>query len=148
MPGLVFHFIVSHDLQVQFFFPYLPGIILTGSGGREGERSKSVEILRSDGTPLCSLPDLPYDLWGHTQNGLTTCGGTNGNIRRRCYTFDPKTGTWEISHNLNEERFYHNSWETPRGIVLIGGTGLKSTELLVASEKPQLNPFEMKYESR
>ena len=126
----------------------MPGIIVTGSGGKEGYRSKSVEVLNADGTPLCSLPDLPYLTWGHSQNGLTTCGGTAGQVRRRCDTFDPKTGTWKTSHDLNEERIYHTSWETPKGIVLIGGSQAKSTELLVPGEKAILNPFEQKYKTR
>ena len=47
------------------------GMIITGSGGHPGNRSGSVEILKADGTPLYSLPDLPYETWGHTKNGLT-----------------------------------------------------------------------------
>ena len=122
--------------------------MITGSGGHPGDRKASVEILSADGTPLCSLPDLPYETWGHTQHGLTTCGGSSGEIRRLCYTFDTITGTWNVSHNLIKERKYHTYWETPKGIVLLGGSGENSTELLVAGEKPILNPFELKYASR
>ena len=35
----------------------------------------SVELLHSDGTPWCSLPDLPETRYGHTQTGLEACGG-------------------------------------------------------------------------
>ena len=109
-----------------------------------------MEVLRDDGTPLCSLPDFPYELWGHTQHGLTTCGGTHGELRRVCYTFDTSTGTWEISYRLNEDRTYHNKWQTPRGVLLLGGQvskiGVKSTELLKeAGVTPLFNPFELKY---
>ena len=36
---------------------------------------RSVEALRGDGTPLCSLPPLPDDRYFHTQSGLLACGG-------------------------------------------------------------------------
>ena len=123
------------------------GIIITGSGGNVGDRSGSVEVLQADGTPLCSLPDLPYETWGHTQNGLTSCGGTSGYYRRHCYTFDPKTGTWLITHNLNEDRMYHIQWQINGSLLLAGGSvqnvGVKSAELLDGN-----TDFELKYTSR
>ena len=126
------------------------GILVTGSGGYPGERKGAVEVLRDDGTPLCSLPDLPFEFWGHTQHGLTTCGGTHGLLRRSCYTFNTSTGTWDISYRLNEDRTYHTKWQTPRGVMLLGGQvsniGVKSTELLMeVGEDTLLNTFELNY---
>ena len=130
---------------------YFPGIMITGSGGHPGDRKASVEILRADGTPLCSLPDLPYETWGHTQDGLTTCGGTGGYLRRRCYTFDPETGTWIISNTLNEDRSYHIQWKINGGLLLAGGAvknvAVKSAEFLLNGKNVATN-FELKYATR
>ena len=112
-------------------------------------------MLTADGTPLCSLPDLPYETWGHTQHRLTTCGGTRGEIRRLCYTFDASSGTWNVSNNLSEARTYHNQWwdSRTRGLWLLGGSvnnkGVKSSELL-KEESSDISPldFELKYTTR
>ena len=37
-----------------------------------------MELLSTAGRRLCSLPDLPAARWGHSQNGLLTCGGGAG----------------------------------------------------------------------
>ena len=128
------------------------GIIITGSGGRDGQISSSVEVLKSDGTPLCSLPSLPYPTWGHTQHGLTTCGGTRGELRRRCYTFDTNSGTWNVSHNLLEVRAYHTKWSVGEDVLLLGGStkniGVKSGELIREGSESVPIAFELKYTSR
>ena len=62
---------------VSFFnnnYSTVLGIIVTGGG----EDAVAVELLRADGSSICQLPSLPIPTWGHTQNGLTTCGGTRG----------------------------------------------------------------------
>ena len=113
-------------------------------------------MLTGDGTPLCSLPDLPYETWGHTQHGLTTCGGTGGNIRRLCYTFDPSSGTWNVSHNLDGDRSYHTQWwdSGSEALWLLGGsvksTGVKSADLLKPESFGSLPEFEfeLKYPTR
>ena len=139
-------------MLIQIFFT---GIIITGSGGHVGDRSSSVEVLNADGTPLCSLPDLPYLTWGHTQHGLTTCGGAHGILRRRCYTFDAYSGTWNISHNLIEDRTYHTQWwdSAAQQLWLLGGSarsiGVKSSEVLkgLSSDSSPMD-FELKYTTR
>ena len=119
------------------------GILISGSG--------SVEVLNADGTPLCSLPDPPYLTSGHTQYGLTTCGGTHGYSRKRCYTFDSRTGSWIISHTLNVDRMYHIQWPINGGLLLAGGkvqnVGLKSAEFLLDGNNVATN-FELKYTTR
>ena len=104
-------------------------IIVTGDDGVNGRTS---ELLWSNGTSLCSLPDLPDNHNGHTQSGLVTCGGYN--TRTSCYTLT--NGTWTKSHTLRYERIDHSSWTSPLGIVLMGGgyysdsVSLTTTELL------------------
>ena len=52
-------------------------ILITG-GGVGGTR-RSVEVLRSDGSPLsCNIPKMPNDRYWHTQSGLRVCGGHGG----------------------------------------------------------------------
>ena len=123
------------------------GIIITGSGGIDDQISSSVEVLKSDGSPLCSLPSLPYPTWGHTQHGLTSCGGTRGELRRLCYSFDTNTGTWNVSHNLLEVRAYHTKWSVGEDVLLLGGSQ-KSGELIREGSEPVPIAFELKYPSR
>ena len=115
-----------------------------------GEDSAAVELLRADGSSICQLPSLPFPTGGHTQNGLTACGGTRGEIRQKCFTFNAEAGTWEMSQSLKEVRAYHTSWQTRQGLILFGGSsaGVKGTELVTDAAETQLNPFELQYSSR
>ena len=52
-------------------------ILITG-GGVGGTR-RSVDVLRSDGSPLpCNIPNMPNARYWHTQSGLRVCGGHGG----------------------------------------------------------------------
>ena len=119
------------------------------SGGHSGESRNSVEILRSDGTPWCSLPDLPFDSQGissHTQSGLIACGGTSNDNRQSCVTF--KEGVWTTSHSLREDRWEHSAWTSPAGVVLLGGMNTDpstSSELLSDSTGTSSVYFPLKY---
>ena len=90
------------------------------------------ELLYTNGTTLCSLPDIPnnpsYRRW-HTQTGLVLCGGSSS-AQRSCTTF--KEGTWVLSHSLAAQWHAHNSWASPQGVLLIGdwNNGRRTTELL------------------
>ena len=66
----------------------------------------------------------------HTQVGLTVCGGYYDVDKRNCETF--VDGHWNISHNLLEPRSGHSMWQSPEGILLMGGDDSSSytTELL------------------
>ena len=98
------------------------GILLTGSGAEmDSKKAKSVEVLNINGTHRCSLPDLEHKTWGHTQNGLTLCGGTESEIRTECRTFT--NGSWTLPQNLTRHRSYHSSWQSSKGLLLMGGTG-------------------------
>ena len=117
---------------------------------------KSVELLHNDGTPWCSLPDLPDDRWHHTQTGLEACGGGGGYIGggymgTSCIKFSG--GMWKPSHKLKKERTSHSSWAAPRGTVLMGGmeNGMesgKTTELLDDTSRVSISimHFPLKYE--
>jgi len=85
-------------------------ILVTGD---RGDNRRSVEALWSNGSSLCSLPDLPFDLYYHIQSGLVKCGGIHAGTS--CYTFT--NGVWTKSHTLRYSRYYHSSWTSPMGIV-------------------------------
>ena len=79
----------------------------------------SVELLHDDGSPWCSLPDLPQGLSYHSQTRLEACGGA-WHITE-CVKFSK--GNWTTSYS-EEHSFWagHSSWASPLGTVLIGGT--------------------------
>ena len=103
------------------------------SGGREvrgGKPQASVELISSNGTKLCSLPKLPAGRDKHTQNGLLTCGARGSSAdRKSCVTFSG--GKWKKTHTLRKGRIDHSSWDSPKGVFLMGGVGqAQTTELL------------------
>ena len=117
-------------------------ILVTGatSGG------KSVELLYTNGSRICNLPDLPYDRYLHSQTGLTLCGGRHDPESTNCQTLS-STGSWEETHTLSMRRASHCAWNSPQGIILIGGwhTGNgDTTEILL--ENGDTNPgFNLDY---
>jgi len=118
-------------------------IVITG-GGDDTVRRK-VEVLKKDGTPWCTLPDLPFKRDSHTQSGWTVCGGRVSD----CTTFDLETRTWGSPVRLRKARFGHSSWTTSRGIVLMGGELSNSpmTSEIVTKSDSQ-DHFAMKYYTR
>ena len=92
------------------------------TGGTDGFNGKSVELLATDGTKLCSLPNLPAKKgrhW-HSQTGLVTCGGGYSETHKSCVTFS--AGRWKKTHTLRQRRYAHTAWASPRGVLLMGGT--------------------------
>ena len=116
---------------------------MTGGIGGAGY---SVELLLSDGTPWCTLPDLPGFTNRHTQSGLVACGG--GFDDTSCVTFSE--GQWRTSHSLLYPRTEHSAWSsTQHGTIHIGGRSDDSdttTEVLVDNGESQ-GSFSLKYET-
>ena len=87
---------------------------MTGGQGAE----ESAEVILEDGS-TCTLPDLPPPgRYRHSATGLTLCGGYDEDTPTTCSTF---TGQWETSHQLGVTRNHHVSWDSPSGIILMGG---------------------------
>ena len=122
----------------------------------------SVEVLSSEGTSLCTLPPLPFGRWGHTQDGPISCGGEWSSSlyysTTTCVKLSALDGRWVVSHNLRESRRYHCSWESPVGLVLMGGwydkynngsgnNGFTTTELLSSSGSSSSDSFTLQYET-
>ena len=98
-------------------------LVVMVTGGRVLDARKSAELLSSNGTRLCSLPNFPWKTMFHTQTGLLICGGSSPRSRRgkpgACWTFS--AGRWKKTHNLGQPRYGHTSWASPRGVLLMGG---------------------------
>ena len=75
-----------------------------------------------------------------------------------CVKLSALDGRWVVSHNLQESRRYHCSWESPVGLVLMGGwydkyndgsgnNGFTTTELLSSSGSSSTDSFTLQYET-
>ena len=92
------------------------------------------------------MPDLPDDREYHSQSGLTLCGGLDTDaIRRSCLTFTQ--GTWRTSHNLVHQRDGHTSWQSYRGIILMGGNYSDDTAELLTDSGDSVEIFTLKHPS-
>ena len=133
--------IVHHDVTDD-----ISVILVSGGNPRSSADTVgfSVELLYTNGSQICSLPDLPYLSQGHTQTGVTLCGGHRSPQRTTCHTLS-SSGSWELSHNLTENRREHCAWDSPQGIILIGGDfSDTTTEILL--ENGETNPgFNLDY---
>ena len=118
----------------------LDGIILTGGFTNERPNGYSVEVVRGDGT-TCTLPKMSVRRTHHTQAGPTVCGGLQK--QPNCMTF--KNGKWITSHNLKEKRDGSVSWNSPNGIMLLGGTANQKTELLSSTSTTTTEQFTLPY---
>ena len=120
------------------------------SGGWPGSIvGRSVEVLSTTGSYLCSLPDLPESYSWHTQAGLVICGGQDSNTWSSCLTFS--SGQWNKSQPLKYPRSRHISWMSQQGLVLMGGNGtagsLPTTEIL-SSDGQSTTSFSLRYTIR
>ena len=103
------------------------GSVGVGSGGSLGSLiGGSVEVLNAAGTPLpCTLPPLPSGMT-HTQDGLLSCGGLGASTT----CVELSDGGWVVTHNLRQSQWFHSSWMSPAGLVLIGGYPRLTAEVL------------------
>ena len=120
--------------------------MVTG-GDYDGTGLTSVEVLSAASNRLpCPIPPLPAARWGHTQDGLLSCGGWD--TPRTCVKISALAGGWVVSHNLLQYRYGHSSWQSPAGLVLIGGSGSRTTELLSSSDSSSSYNFTLEYRTR
>ena len=91
---------------------------------------------------------MSQPIYGHTQSGLTVCGGLVEGSSSNCTKF--QSGSWtSLTDSLLFERFDHSSWVIPDGgILLIGGwlsTGY--TTEIVDQRGNSIRSFDLKYET-
>jgi len=120
-------------------------IVVTG-GYNKSYITKTVEAISLEGTPLCTLPDLPDERRRHTMDDDIMCGGYS--TKTSCLRY--VAGEWtRFRRNLVNSRSNHVSWKRPDGeVVLLGGEDSKSTktsEVVNGSDK-QIG-FDLKYET-
>ena len=101
-------------------------MIVVSGGQPISSAGTSVELLHTNGSRICSLPDLPYSRNAHTQTFMIACGGTASAARRTCHTLTPNSGSWVQYFNLAQDRRGHTAWarspDSPLGVVvLLGG---------------------------
>ena len=117
--------------------PYdFSGLLITGgqSDDADDDPTTSAEVWLP-GDQSCLLPRLPDTGWDrHTQTSYTTC------IETSCFNFD---GEWEQSHSLSERRKQHVSWQSPAGILLMGGQSSEAgqTSELLSSTDTTTTPY-------
>ena len=102
-----------------------------------GSTHKSVEAITTDGTPLCTLPDLPDNRYHQTMDDHILCGGGGGSTSTSCLRYG--AGEWtKYRNDLKFERYHHVSWHRQDGtVMLIGGGGSKNTSEVVSSSGHQ-----------
>ena len=104
-------------------------IIVTGGEGEGYTYLTSVEVLSPTGVRLpCSVPLLPDSRYHHTQDGEVACGGYDYEDATSCSTLT--ASGWTKSHDLLYERLQHVSWNSPDGLLLMGGNDKYETELI------------------
>ena len=105
---------------------------------------RSVEALRSDGTPLCKMPDLPDKRFGHTMDGDILCGGYETETSCLHYGSD---GWTKYGWNLQQERDDHVTWRRPDdSLQIMGGQYSPKTSEIVTSGGSQIG-FDLKYKT-
>ena len=94
------------------------------------------EIYVPDLQKRCSLGNMTMQRYGHTQNGLMSCGGGSRETREdsydTCEVYVPGVG-WRLEpYTLNTRITGHTSWTLQNGSVLLLGSFLNpySTELV------------------
>ena len=107
----------------------------------------SAEVLFTNGSSICELPQLSQSKSSHTQSGLAACGGLDSDTRRSCIKFE--AGSWTtLTDNLVEERRLHSSWVSPDGdILLIGGYYSRTTTEIISQNGISSRSFDLKYDT-
>ena len=131
-------------LLLWCWFLVVLAILLTGGD----DTLTSAEVLFTNGSSICELPQLSQSKSEHTQSGLTACGGWGSDTRRNCIKFE--AGSWiTLTDNLVEEHDIHSSWVSPDGdIHLIGGSGSLTTTEIVNQNGTSIRSFDLKYDTR
>ena len=80
-----------------------------------------------------SLPAIPGSprVW-HTLTGTVLCGGAYAGTSTSCLKLKENGDGWQpYSSNLTQSRLAHSAWDSPSGVVLLGGyDSAETTELL------------------
>ena len=127
-------------------------VLVTGGWRGDSSGLVSVEVLHTNGSRICSLPDLPFKRVYHSQTGGTLCGGWHNPAKKSCHTLT-RRGSWEKSHILSRRgRVCHSAWASPQGTILLGGEHLplsNTTEILLGDGSRGTSPgFSLDYHTQ
>jgi len=131
-------------------------ILVTGGRGDYylDDIYSSSEVLLSNGTFFCSIAEMTQTKLGHTQSGLTACGGYSGNDNenegKSCIKF--QSGSWStLTENLTYKYFGHGSWMNPDGNILLigadGGDSIYDKTEIVYQNGTSIQSFDLKYDT-
>ena len=120
-------------------------VLVTGGEG-EGGDFNSTELLNMDGTWNCPMPAMPEPRFAHTQTGPIVCGGYGG--KKSCITFIRGSVNWKKTHTLARGRWWHSAWDSPQGIVLIGGSSAGTTSEILLESGDTSPAFNLDYWTR
>ena len=108
--------------------------------GENGERHielylRSVEVIYSNGSFWCALPEMTENRYLHSQDGVTACGGVNkndysGSVSKTCVSLENQK--WTEFSNLRRKRYGHSSLAAEGQIMLLGGMSSPDTSELVS----------------
>ena len=108
----------------------------------------SAEVFHPATSTSCQLPGMVERREGHTLEGLLACGGdVYTDAGHSCEEFSPATGTWALTHTLQEARYDHVSWSVEEGTLLMGGFQHETTSEIVKHDGTTETSFEMKYDT-
>ena len=79
----------------------------------------------------CFITPLPEPVLNPVASGLKVCGGAE--YSRNCVEFSLELeGSWNISNTLQQNNGGSSGWDSPQGLVLIGGGfGSDRAEMLI-----------------
>ena len=96
--------------------------------------------------PLPAIPGKPR-AW-HTLTGNVLCGGVYSDTSTNCLELQQNGAGWTpFSTSLTESRLAHSQWDSPDGVVLLGGYFSGSSTELVNSDG-SISQFSLKYNIR
>ena len=82
--------------------------------------------------PLPAIPGRPR-VW-HTLTGNVLCGGVYPSTSTNCLELTQTGEGWkDYSTSLNQSRLAHSQWDSPSGIILLGGYDSGHSTELVSS---------------
>jgi len=101
------------------FVPWLCGGLIISGGYPPSSAGQSVEVYVPSTGQHCQLADLPAGRYHHTMKKMTVCGGWDSDTATSCLTLTD--AGWEVTTTLLEKRWWHVSWDSPSGVILMGG---------------------------
>jgi len=132
------------------------GILLAGGTYIDWTKKKTTHVFIPSYNKTCAFPELPEQRFDHSLdtvgNTPVLCGGSyyldgkqfyyDGKISldHICLQLTPPTasGTWSVSA-VTKGFYYHSSWNSKAGLILMGGSSSRKTEI-VKDIDPNFDP--------